>query len=262
MSSTNTPVRRPERTRPNRLLRFRIPATLLALVMGATGGHLLVTGWTDPADAGVHRLQDLHWGVAEGLLIAVALAMQLRRPARHPGAMRVVALAATAQLLVAVATLSPNPFAIVVAIVVAGLVLTHPARDTILNPTPTPSRLKLITAIPSAAALLGFAAVQVEHHYAAGPRDLLEAKTGWIGAAIAATALALLALTAALLNSVTAGRFAALGLTTLGIASTLHPHDPSSFGTIGGGAAIVAAIVMTVQSGGRSTSVRLPQQKT
>lgn len=138
----------------------------------------------------------------------------------------------------------------------------HPARDTILNPTLTPSRPKLITAIPSAAALLGFAAVQVEHHYAAGPHDVLEAKTGWIGAAIAATALALLALTAALLNSVTAGRLAALGLITLGIASTQHPHNPSSFGTIGGAAAIVAAIVITVQFGGRRTSVRLHQRKT
>lgn len=258
MSRSSTALRRTEPAKSDRLLRFRIPATLLALATGLTGGHLLVTGWVDPSDGGVHRLQDLHWGVAEGLLIAVALAMQLRSPARHPGPMRVVAFAVAAQLLVAVATLSPDPIAIVLVIVVAVLVIVHPARDEILKPTLTPSWPKLITAVPSAVALLAFAAVQVGHRYTAEPHDVLEAKTGWVGAAIATTALALLALTAAMLDGVAASRLTALGLVILGIASALHPHDPSSFGTIGGAAAIVLAIALAVLSVGHKTVGRVP----
>ena len=231
-----------------RLWPFRVLAGLVALVMALTGGHNLVTGWTDPLDGGLHRIQELHWGVAEGLLLAVSLAWQLRRPQRHVDAMRVAVAAVLAQLVVAAATLSPDPFAVVLLLLVGGALLAHPCRQEVLRPVLQVRGRATAVGAATAAALLGFAAVQVGDHYAAGPHDLLEAKTGWIGAAIGATALAFVMLLAAF----TGGRFSAalgaLGLLLLGTASLLHPHLPSSFAVAGGAAAIAAAAAMVAMS--------------
>lgn len=229
-----------------RLWPFRVLAGLVALAMALTGGHNLVTGWTDPLDGGIHRLQELAWGVAEGLLLAVSLAWQLRRPQRHVDAMRVAIAAVLAQLLVAVATLSPDPFGIALLLLVGGALLAHPRRHEVLHPSLQAGRTSATIGAAVAAVLLVFAAVQVSHHYTAAPHDLLEAKTGWIGAAIAATALAL----AVLLATFTGGRISTVlsagGLLTLGTASLLHPQLPSSFAAVGGAAAIATALALVV----------------
>lgn len=239
----------PSSTQPSadtasRHIAFRCVAGFLTLAMGLTGGHLLVTGWTDPLDGGLHRLQDLHWGVAEGLLLAVACGWQLRRPARHAGAMRVAVLAVLAQLVAAIATVSPNPFGIVLLLLVALALRLHPARHEVLHPAIQPDRRRVALAAPGAIALLGFAAIQVGHHYNAPPHDLLEAKTGWLGAAIAATGLAFTLLDAALLRSTAATALTAAGLAVLGLGSVLHPYTPSSFGTIGGSLSLLAAAAL------------------
>jgi hypothetical protein len=239
-----------------RLWPFRLLAGLVALAMALTGGHNLVTGWADPLDGGIHRLQELDWGIAEGLLLAVSLAWQLRRPQRHLDAMRVAVAAVVAQLLVAVATFSPDPFGIALLVLIGGALLAHPRRREVLRPALHVSRGAAAVGGPTALALLGFAAVQVGHHYAAAPHDLLEAKTGWVGAAIATTALALVVLVA----TFTGGRFSttlgASGLLILGAASLLHPQLPSSFATAGGAAAIAAAVSLVATS---SRTSPLPQ---
>lgn len=244
----------------SRHVAFRCVAGFLTLIMGLTGGHLLVTGWTDPLDSGLHRLQDLHWGVAEGLLLAVAFGWQLRHPGRHAGAMRVAALAVLAQLVVAIATLSPDPFGIVLLLLVGLALRLHPARHEVLHPAIQPGRRLLALAVPGAVALLAFAAVQVSHHYNAAPHDLLEAKTGWLGAAIATTGLAFTLLAAALLRSTAATALTAAGLAVLGLGSLLHPHAPSSFGTIAGTLSLLAAAALAgaifVRSDGRPACSR------
>lgn len=259
MSAASAP---PSRTEPSahttsRHIAFRCVAGFLTLVMGLTGGHLLVTAWTDQLDGGLHRLQDLHWGVAEGLLLAVAFAWQLRHPARHAGAMRVAVLAILAQLVAAIATLSPDPFGIVLMLLVALALRLHPARHEVLHPAIRPDRRLLPIAVPGAITLLAFAAFQVGHHYNAPPHDLLEAKNGWLGATIATTSLAFTLLAAALIRSTPATALTAAGLAVLGLGSVLHPHAPSSFDTIGGTISLLAAAALAtavfVTSDGRPT---------
>jgi len=227
----------------SRHVAFRCLAGLLCLGLGLTGGHLLVTGWTDPLDGGVHRMQDLHWGVVEGLLLAVPLGWQLRRPARHAGAMRVAVLAVLAQLVVAVAALSPDPFGIVLLALVVLALRLHPARHDVLHPVLRPGRL-LVVAVPTSLALLTFAGAQLAHHYAAAPHDVLEAKTGWLGAGFGAAGLAFTVLAGALLRSRGATALSAAGLGVLGIGSLLHPDVPSSFGVVGGTLSLLVAVAL------------------
>lgn len=218
----------------SRFVAFRCVAGFITLVMGLTGGHLLVTGWSDPLDGGLHQLQDLHWGVTEGLLLAGALGWQLRHPARHAGAMRVAVLAVLAQLLAAIATLGPDPFGIVLLLLVGLALRLHPARRDVLHPAVRPDRRLLAVTVPGAVTLLAFAGLQISHHFSASTHDLLEAKNGWLGATIGSISLAVTLLAAALLRSTAATTLTAAGLAVLGLGSVLHPHTPSSFGTIGG----------------------------
>ena len=132
--------------RSDRLWRFRVPAVLVTLVMGLTGGHNLVAGWSDPLDGGIHRVQDLHWGVAEGLVLAVTMGLQLRHPGRHAGAMRVALLAVMGQLVVALATADPDPFGIVLLVLVALATAAHPVRRQVLRPTLAIDNLRLAVA--------------------------------------------------------------------------------------------------------------------
>lgn len=230
-----------------RAIGFRVVAALVALATGLTGGHNLVTGWTDPLDGGVHRLQDLHWGVAEGILIAVALAVQLRRPERHAAAMRVVLLAVVAQLLGAVASAALDPVGVVLLVLVLLATALHPARRAVLRPRVHPSTRLLVVALPAAVALAAFAAVQVSHHYAAPAGDVLEAKLGWLGAAFAALGLALTLAAAALLPDRTEpALLGAAGLAVLGVASALNPHVASSLGLAGGLLACAVAVAVPV----------------
>lgn len=247
-----------------RRIGFRVVAGLLTLAMGLTGGHLLVTGWTDPTDGGIHRLQDLHWGVVEGLLLAVAMGWQLRRPERHAGAMRVALLAVVAQLVCAAGALAPDPFGIVLLALVLGALALHPARRDVVRPALAPDRLLLAPAVAGALALAVFSAVQVAHHHTASSGDLLEAKTGWLGAAFCGLALALVVLAAALLRSTAATVLGAAGLAVVGVGSLLHPSAASSFGSIGGAGALVLAValllvvVVQLRGQGESDSVTSP----
>lgn len=232
--------------RRDRRTGFRLVAGVLTLLMALTGGHLLVVGWTDPLDSGVHRLQDLHWGVLEGLLLAVALGVQLRNPERHAGAMRVALLAVSAQLVVAVAALALDPFGTVLLLLVGLALRLHPARREVLRPRWDVDRALLPAVAAAAILLLAFALVQLHHHETAEPHDLLEAKTGWLGAAFCSTALALVLAAAVLLRSRAAARLSAAGLAVLGTASVLHPTAASSLGRVGGlaGCALAAALLV------------------
>jgi hypothetical protein len=231
-----------------RAIGFRVVAALIALATGLTGGHNLVAGWTDPLDGGIHRLQDLYWGVAEGILLAAALAVQVRRPERHVAAMRIVLLAVVAQLLGAVASAALDPVGVVLLVLVLLAAVLHPARGTVLRPRVQPSTRLLVVALPAAVALVAFAGVQVAHHYTASSHDVLDAKMGWLGAAFACLGLALTLMAAALLpERKEPVVLAAIGLVILGVASILHPHVASSLG-LGGGllAFAVAAAVLVL----------------
>lgn len=248
-TTTSNPSDRIRTPGRGRRTAFRAVAVVLALGMGLTGGHLLVTGWTDPLDGGIHRLQDLHWGIGEGLLIAVAMAWQIRRPERRAGAMRVAVLAVLAQLVGAAAALVVDPFGLVVLLLVGVALALHPARRDVLRPVVSPDRRLLVAAAPAALALVIFAGLQIAHHYSAAAGDPLEARTGWLGAAFSGLALALTVVAAPLLRSAETAFLAAAGLTVLGVASLLHPYDASSFGVAGGAWALVLAVALVVARG-------------
>ena len=230
-----------------RALGFRIPAAVLALVMALTGGKLLVFAWVDPSDHGIHRMQDLHWGVAEGLLLAVPLALSAWRPVQRVAMMRVVFLALAAQVLIGVATLTPDPFAIVLVVLGAALVMAHPARHTLLRPRfHRPGATLRAAAVSTLLLGAAFAAVQVAHHFQAAAGDPLRIKTGWIGAALCSLGISAVAAAGLWLRDHTALAFAAASVLVLGAGSLVHSSAPSSLGLVGGATAVVVASTLLV----------------
>ena len=242
------------RTEPDepRALRLRLPAAVVALAMALTGGHLLVAGWVDASDGGIHRMHDLCWGVAEGLLLAVPLALTAWRPVRHTAALRVALLALAAQLVVGVATLTPDPFAIVLVVLGALLVWGHPARAVVLRPARRSHGALawlLAGAVLIAAAVL--AAVQVAHHLAAAPDDPLRVRTGWIGAALCWLAVGAVAAAGLLLRDRTALVLSSCSLLVLGAGSITFPTVPSSLGVTGGAAAVAVGLALALRARAR-----------
>jgi hypothetical protein len=229
-------------TRPLRrgqVLIFRVLAALLVLAMGLFGGQLLVTGWAGVAPDGSSEVQQISWGMAEGLLLAVALAAQLPRPQLGAPAMLVAASVIAAQLVTVFATLTFDSFALIVVALGIVLITIHPARPQVLRPTLVPDRLALYVTVPASFGLLAWGVTSVVQHYGAP-----EGHTGYIGAAIAGFALAATLLVAALRPqaSLLPTAFAAISSAVLGAVWIIHPRAASSLGVVGGLVALTVAV--------------------
>ena len=227
-----------------RLVAGRICLALPALAVAAFGGQLLVTGWTTDRAGGTHHVHDLSWGALEGVLLLVSLVALLHRPGRRPAA-SLQAVAVVVALLVTMALVAvPDPFTIVLAVLVGtGVALT--AGGSLLRKT-RPSRPLLaltgLAAVPLVAWALAAAADQ--RASTDGHAELL----GYTG--VTAYALGLLAVLAVGALRPPAWRVpagsAAVAAAVVGAAGLLWPDDASSPGGIGGAALLVLAAAVTV----------------
>ena len=135
-------------------------------------------------------------------------------------------------------------FTVAVAAIVAVLVALHPARHEMLRAGSGVSPTLMLIAGLSAIPLVGYALDQASKQRTAfaDPHTVLE---HWTGMTALAIALPLVAILAALrttgwrVPSWSAGGAAVV----LGLASVLFPDQVSSFGTVGGGAAMVAGVL-------------------
>lgn len=237
-ATNHTPTSRLRRTT------FKLLAALLALALLATGGRLLITGWFDPRDGGIHRFQDLAWGVIEGVILLAAIVPQLRHPARHVAAVQQALAGLAALAMTMLLTLSVDAPTVLAGILLLVLVALHPARTEVLHVRGQPDPVRLTVALAGAIPLLIYAVHQASLMRTTAATSPLVQTSGFAGACAAGLGVALVALLAAIRGGTSlAASSAAAGALVLGIGSLALPHHPSSLGTAGGAVAVAGAIV-------------------
>jgi hypothetical protein len=241
---------------------FKIIAALLSLVLLITGARLLITGWFDPKNGGIHRFQDLAWGVIEGVILLAGIAPQLRRPARQIAGLQQALAGLGALVLTMALTLKVDPPTIVAGALLVVLASLHPARAKLPRVIGKPDPVRLVIALLGGIALLVFALHETSLARTTAASNPLAQASGFGGACAAAIGVALVALLAA----VRGGRSlpacsAGVGAIVLGIGSIAFPHHPSSLGEAGGAVTIAAAILFlgaTLRSNRHPTETRWP----
>jgi hypothetical protein len=223
---------------------FKVVAALLSLALLITGARLLITGWFDPKGAGIHRFQDLAWGVIEGVILLAGIAAQLWRPARRVVALQQALAGFVALALTMVLALSVDPPTIVASALFALLVILHPARAKLPRVIGEPDPVRLLIALLGGVALLVFALHEASLARTTAASNPLAQAAGFGGACAAAIGVTLVALLAAVRGGRTLPAWSATaGALVLGIGSIAFPHHPSSLGQAGGAIAIAGAIV-------------------
>lgn len=227
-----------------RRIAFRAVGALLALALAVSGGRLLVTGWFDVKDGGIHRFHDLSWGVIEGVILLAAVAAQLRKPGRHVAAMQQAVAGLAALLVTMVVTLSPDPVTLVAGILIGVLVVLHPARAAVLRVHADVDVRRLLLALVGSVALVAYGLHQSALMHSASANDPYLQAAGFAGSCAAAFGVALVALLAAVRGDAGLPAWSApIGALVLGIGSVAFPLHESSLGRAGGVIAVGAALL-------------------
>lgn len=239
--TTATAAGRPA-SRGTRTAAFTAIAVVLSLVLLITGGRLLISGWFDAKDGGIHRFQDLAFGVIEGVILLGGIAAQLRRPARHTAALQQALLGLAALIVTMILTVKVDPPTIAAGALLLLLVGLHPARAEVLRFRRELDPARLVLALLGAVPLLVFALHQASLMRTSSTSNPLVQSSGYAGACAAAIAVALVGLLAAVRGGTGSAAWSApAGALVLGIGSIVFPHHASSLGTAGGAAAIAGA---------------------
>jgi hypothetical protein len=227
-----------------RRIAFRAVGALLALALAVSGGRLLVSGWFDARDGGIHRFHDLSWGVIEGVILLAAVAAQLRKPGRHVAAMQQAVAGLGALLVTMVVTLSPDPVTLVAGILIGVLVVLHPTRAGVLRLRAKVDVRRLVLAFGGSAALVAYGLHQSGLMRSAPADDPYAQAAGYAGACAAAFGIALVALLAAVRGDAGLPAWSApVGALVLGVGSIVFPLHESSLGGLGGLIAVGAALL-------------------
>lgn len=137
---------------------FRWTTIVLGIALGFGTFALigLVAAWFVGGDRETHRIHDLAWGALGGLLLALPMLVQSRRPGRRLALMQQIALATLA--VAAAGVLGGDPI-MLVALAIAGLLAwLHPARASLLSTgrlQPAMAAVAAAAAIPLVAYALG-----------------------------------------------------------------------------------------------------------
>ncbi len=216
-----------------RSVAFRVFAFLFgAGALGGLFGIGIVIGWFDTDEGGIHRVHDLGFGVAYGVLIAAAFFALTVRPAGRPSVfLQTVAVAAA--VVFATVLSADLPYLIIAAslvIAAAVLLLLHPARGEVLHPAAEPSRPLAAFVVVAAVPLIwfGLAAASLQRN---GPAsDPHVSMSHWTTMASMAFALVLVGLLASL--RIRGWRFTAwcagVGAAVYGLASIVFARFPVS----------------------------------
>jgi hypothetical protein len=225
---------------------FKVVAGLFGFLTGIAifGIPLIVVGWFDGADGGIHRFHGVTHGIWLGGLVAGAFLLQLRRPEEKVAQWQQI-LAAVAPIYV----LSPmsgelDPvFMGGFAIALGLLAYLHPRRTELLrSPSISPVLLpiSLLALVPGTI----YALDQISLHANALPGDTHAEMTHYLGSGLTAMAIPLVALVASLkasgwrLSAWSAGGAAVL----FGAACVVFPDQSSSPGSTWGVIAILAGV--------------------
>lgn len=226
---------------------YRFLLGLPALAAALFGGHLLISGWFSSLDGGSHRFHDLTWGVLEGVLILTGLLGSLWHAERRPAAYQQVVVGISALAATMVLSVAIDVPTIVIGALIIGAGFLHPARERLVQfgSWHGPS---LVLGAAISAPLLWYALQQAALQRNGSMSDPHVEMAHYAGATAVALALAGVAILSAARQP---GQHLVLACTTaglciLGVASLLWPDVPSSFGRVGGAAALVAAAAIAV----------------
>lgn len=229
--------------------RLRIPFVVVAVLLGLVaafvvfGLPLLVLGWFDPEEGGIHRVHSIVWGVYMGLFFGVGMLLQAWRPERTIALYQTLAVAGLAGL---VASLVSTDFKSIPLFVVPPILLAalHPARAALARPGGPVSPLLAGFAALAAIPLLVYFFDQAGLQRTTPGNDPHAMESHWLGTAALALAFPLVGLVVSLRASGWrwAGWFAGGGAALLGLASVVFPEHASSVGRLWGGVMLMAGL--------------------
>lgn len=261
--TTTTPTT--AEARPARFSLRRTATSVVAVLFAAAtalasfGLPSALTAWTTSGSELELRTHYVIWGALAGVYLPVAALALVRRssvaPAQQLGvfvlaALACVAFAAEPENLLYVAAFSAP---------VIVLLMLHPERSRVLS-IERPDPGMLVLALVAAGPALAYAVANARLSAATNYTDELHG--GYLQAAI--LALALVLSTAVAANGADGWQITAtvifVATLMLGIAGLLFPNDPSSVGSIGGAACVIAAAALGVLSVRRHRNLPLLRQ--
>jgi hypothetical protein len=237
--------------RGSRRVAFRVVAFLFgAAALGALFGIGLVIGWFDTDEGGIHRVHELGFGIAYGVLVGAAFfAMVGRRAVGSSLFLQVIAVA-LAVVVAAFASGDPGYAAIGAALIVAAAITLalYPARADVLHPHARLSVPLASLAMAGAVPLVAFALTAARLQRDGSSLDPHVNQSHWT--TMASMALALVAVGLLASARITGWRFTAwcagLGVALYGLASMVFSRFPGSelpyAGSEGTGWGVVALV--------------------
>jgi hypothetical protein len=240
--------------RSGRRIAFAVLSGIFAA--GAFGGLFglgLLIGWFDNADAGIHRVHDVGFGILYGVVLTVAFVALTRRSWATPAAFLQVVATALAALIAALASTDADDLFLGLSVAVAAAIVlwVHPARGELLRsslkPSPAMSAFVLLGAIP----LVWFGLTMAGLQRTGFPSDPHVSMDHWANMAATAFGLCLTGLLAC--SRIRGWRLSAwcagIGLAVYGLASTVFHRFPGtnvpypgSEGTAWGVAALIGGL--------------------
>jgi hypothetical protein len=166
----------------------------LALGLGAFGWPSLIAPWFATGSQVIHRVHNLGYGALVGILLAVPLVAQGRRPEAKSAAMQQALAVSFAWLVAEVNALNVDPFVPSILVLVAVVTLMHPTRREVVRFEGRPSAPLVIVAVAATVPLTWFTLHAAALQRNGSPLDPHVRMHHWttmagLGLAIAVTAL-------------------------------------------------------------------------
>jgi hypothetical protein len=214
---------------------------------GGLFGVAVVIAWFDTTDGGIHRVHDMGFGALYGVILAVGLAVQVRRPEARVSPFYQILHVAIASAIAGL--LSLNAFWQLGLFIFLGyviLLVLHPYRSEILHPKREGFSVPLLALTVLGAVPLIWYAITVSGYQRNGPTFDLHVKGGhW-------SMMAAMAIGIVLVGFLSAFRFrgwvisawsAAGAVALFGLASVVYPRYAGAEGTAWGLAGIIGGLV-------------------
>ena len=230
---------------------FTVLTVLFAVAsFGGLFGVGLIIGWFDGDESGIHRVHDLGYGIAYGIVLTTAFAALARRPENKPSVLLQVMATALASAAAAVLSSELSFLVIAAAIAVFGAVLLalYPDRRSVLRPQANPSPAMALFALAGSVPLVWFGLTSARLQRTGSPADPHVAEGHW-------TTMAAMAFTLALVGLLASARVrgwritawcAGLGVAVYGVASIVFNRLPGTDMPYAGSEGVAWGVVAVV----------------
>jgi hypothetical protein len=212
---------------------FTVLTILFAVAsFGGLLGIAIIIGWFDGEEGGIHRVHQLGYGIAYGVVVTTAFAVLARRPETKPSALLQVLVAAVAAAIAAVLSSESDYLVIAGAIAVPWgvLVALYPDQSSVFRPKANPSTPMALFAVAGSVPLVWFGLTSARLQRTGSTFDPHVAAGHW-------TTMAAMAFTLALVGLLASARIrgwritawcAGLGVAVYGVASIVFHRLPGT----------------------------------